>query len=112
MTLTYIIKTLLVLTLLLSFSYTQVSAETDLPDIMVMTTDVGTVTLTEKACSFPVLLNMPYEIIATENGNSHTGCWDTVLGDTHIYVAFPDDVQNQVIPMPKKWFIGVDVEAL
>jgi len=71
-----------------------------------------TVTLTEKACSFPVLLNMPYEVIATENGNSHTGCWNTKLGDTHIYVAFPDDVQNQVIPMPKKWFSGVDVEAL
>ena len=63
-------KILLVTTLLLSFSYTQVSAETDLPDIMVMTTEVGTVTLTEKACSFPVLLNMPYEIIATENGNT------------------------------------------
>jgi len=108
----YLTKTLLAVTLLLSFSYTQVSAETDLPDIMVMTTDVGTVTLTEKPCSFPVLLNMPYEVIATENGNTHTGCWNTKLGDTHIYVAFPDDVQNQVIPMPKKWFIGVDVESL
>ena len=105
-------KILLVTTLLLSFSYTQVSAETDLPDIMVMTTEVGTVTLTENLCSFPVLLNMPYEIIATENGNAHTGCWNTRLGDTHVYVAFPDDVQNQVIPMPKKWFSGVDVEAL
>jgi len=105
-------KTLLIISLLYTFSYTQVSAETDLPDLMVMTTDDGTVTLTEKACSFPVLLNMPYEVIATENGNTHTGCWNTVLGDTHIYVAFPDDVQNQVIPMPKKWFVGVDVEAL
>jgi len=105
-------KLLLATILLFAFSYTQVSAETDLPDLMVMTTEVGTVTLTEKACSFPVLLNMPYEIIATENGNAHTGCWNTRLGDTHVYVAFPDDVQNQVIPMPKKWFSGVDVEAL
>ncbi len=52
------------------------------------------------------------KLFATENGNRHTGCWNTILGDTHIYVAFPDDVQNQVIPMPKKWFSGVDVEAL
>ena len=42
-----ITKTLLAITLLFAFSYTQVSAETDLPDIMVMTTDVGTVTLTD-----------------------------------------------------------------
>ena len=42
---------------------------------MQMTTEVGTVTLTENLCSFPVLLNMPYEIIATENGNTHTGCY-------------------------------------
>ena len=105
-------KLLLATILLFAFSYTHVLAEEKLPDVMQMTTDVGTVTLTEKACSFPVLLNMPYEIIATENGNAHTGCWNTVLGDTHIYVAFPDDVQNQVIPMPKKWFIGVDVESL
>jgi len=105
-------KTLLIFSLLYAFSYTQVLAEERLPDVMQMTTEVGTVTLTEKPCSFPVLLNMPYEIIATENGNTHTGCWNTRLGDTHIYVAFPDDVQNQVIPMPKKWFIGVDVEAI
>ena len=105
-------KLLLATILLFAFSYTHVLAEEKLPDVMQMTTDVGTVTLTEKACSFPVLLNMPYEIIATENGNSHTGCWNTKLGDTHIYVAFPDDVQNQVIPMPKKWFSGINVEAL
>ena len=105
-------KLLLATILLFAFSYTHELAEEKLPDVMQMTTDVGTVTLTEKACSFPVLLNMPYEIIATENGNTHTGCWNTRLGDTHVYVAFPDDVQNQVIPMPKKWFSGVDVEAL
>jgi len=105
-------KLLLATTLLLSFSYTHVLAEEKLPDVMQMTTDVGTVTLTEKACSFPVLLNMPYEIIATENDNTHIGCWNTIVGDTHIYVAFPDDVQNQVIPMPKKWFSGINVEAL
>ncbi len=105
-------KLLLATTLLFAFSYTHVLAEEKLPDVMQMTTDVGTVTLTEKACSFPVLLNMPYEIIATENDNTHIGCWNTIVGDTHIYVAFPDDVQNQVIPMPKKWFSGINVEAL
>ena len=105
-------KLLLATILLFAFSYTHVLAEEKLPDVMQMTTDVGTVTLTEKACSFPVLLNMPYEIIATENDNTHIGCWNTIVGDTHIYVAFPDDVQNQVIPMPKKWFSGINVEAL
>tara|TARA_R110000822_G_scaffold13730_3_gene48612 strand:- start:969 stop:1208 length:240 start_codon:yes stop_codon:yes gene_type:complete len=79
---------------------------------MVMTTEVGTVTLTEKACTFPVLLNMPYEIIATENGNTHTGCWNTTVGDTQVYVAFPDDVKTHVIPMSKDWFSGVYVNTL
>jgi len=79
-------KLLLATILLFAFSYTHVLAEEKLPDVMQMTTDVGTVTLTEKACSFPVLLNMPYEVIATENGNTHTGCWNTKIRGILIYM--------------------------
>ena len=98
--------------LLYSFSFTQVSAEEKIPSLMQMKTDVGTVSLTDKPCSFPVLLNMPYEVIATENGNSYTGCWNTTLGSSQIYVAFPDEIKQQVIPMPKEWFKAVYINEL
>jgi hypothetical protein len=87
-----------------SFIMTDAKADTVTVKIMMYTTDVGTVSLTEESCTYPELINLPYKIIATNGDVTYTGCWNMELHSDVVQVAFPDDAKYEIINLKKEWF--------